>query len=934
MAKGDGTPGWLVRRDGMAGRIGAHDWAATALGPLEAWPPVLRQSVSLILDSPMPIALLWGAEGVMLYNDAYRLLLHGKPEALGRPFLEVWAEVRDALAPQVQAAFAGTACQAETAQFNLLRGEQQEEAFFDYALSPIRDEAGRVVGVLSLAIEITQRVIAERHRAEADRMLHEREARYRKLFETIDEGFCIMQALRDGTGRVVDVVYVEANRAWERQTGVELPTGKRASDLFGPAAEEWIEIWTRVADTGEAVRSEQLVPATNRWFDIHFSRLGGAGSGLIAAVFEDVSSRKLAEAALRERGERQTFLLRLSDALRAEPDADAVAMRALQMLSDELQLDRCYVGVYRLEEDRGELTHQVGNDRVPPVPASVRLSDFPEALKVAFDHTLVIKDIGTDPRLSDRDRQNVEALGCRALVVSTLRRGERRPVWSICAVSAAPRSWSASEIALIDEVTERTWSAIERARAEARVHVSEARFRRLAEANLIGVGFGTSKGAVLYANDEMLRMMGRSRAELEAGAVNWLDNILPEDRGQVDETLSLLKRHGAAAGHERSFIRPDGSLTRFISAAATVSAEEDLHVSLALDITERSIAEDRQTMLMAELDHRVKNILAVVLSIARQTLGRGESFGREVADLLVGRIHALARSHALLARNRWEGARLGDLVGDATAPYRGNGAGRITLGGPELLVAPKAAQTLALALHELATNAAKYGALSNGSGKVAVRWETEGEGADGTLVFSWVETDGPPIPGPPARRGFGSRMIEQSLQFELGGEVRYEFRPEGLAAEVRLPLDRLRARTTARAAERTAMPLPVVDAPSLAGRSILVAEDDYHIADMTAGGLRAAGCRVAGPCGSLNEALRLAVSEELDAAVLDINLAGDFVWPVARALAARCVPFVFLSGYSETLPLPRDLDGAPRLEKPVEQARIVAAVAAAVARRL
>jgi signal transduction histidine kinase/ActR/RegA family two-component response regulator len=182
--------------------------------------------------------------------------------------------------------------------------------------------------------------------------------------------------------------------------------------------------------------------------------------------------------------ERQTFLLKFSDALRAEPDADAVANRAIRLLSEQLRLDRCYIGVYRLADDRGDFTHQVGNDRVPPLPDGVRLSDFPKALRVAFARTLVIDDVAETDGLSYTDRRNLGALGLRALVAATLRKGGNNPLWSIVAVSARPRRWTRDEVALVEEVTERTWAAMERARAEEALRESEAKYHELFDSML------------------------------------------------------------------------------------------------------------------------------------------------------------------------------------------------------------------------------------------------------------------------------------------------------------------------------------------------------------------------------------------------------------------------------------------------------------------
>lgn len=192
-------------------------------------------------------------------------------------------------------------------------------------------------------------------------------------------------------------------------------------------------------------------------------------------ALDDITDPKHAEATLRASGQRQAFLLRLSDALRAEADADAVANRAIGMLFEQLRLDRCYVAVYRLADDRADFTHQVGNDRLPRLPDGIRLSDFPNALQIACGGTLVIDDVAVTEGLSETDRHNMAALGMGALVAASLRNGQNRPFWVIVAVSASSRRWAPHEIALVEEVTERTWAAMERVRAEQVLHETDRR---------------------------------------------------------------------------------------------------------------------------------------------------------------------------------------------------------------------------------------------------------------------------------------------------------------------------------------------------------------------------------------------------------------------------------------------------------------------------
>ena len=302
------------------------------------------------------------------------------------------------------------------------------------------------------------RAWAEIERAKAEAALRASEEKYRSLFESIDEGVSMFEVVFDENDRAVDLIFLDNNPAFTKMTGLQADVINKRTSVVVPNLERfWIETYEQVVKTGTAVRFEHESAAVGRWFDVHASWVGGRQ---VVLVYRDISARKRAE-------ERQAFLLKLSDTLRAEQGADAVANRALRMLSEQLKLDRCYVGVYRPADDRADLTHQVGNDRVPPLPDRIRLSDFPDALRVAIDRTLVIDDVAVTAGLSDTDRRNIGALGLRALVAAGLRKGEGSLLWTIVAVSATPRGWTRDEVALVEEVTERTWAAVERAKAEA-----------------------------------------------------------------------------------------------------------------------------------------------------------------------------------------------------------------------------------------------------------------------------------------------------------------------------------------------------------------------------------------------------------------------------------------------------------------------------------
>ena len=202
---------------------------------------------------------------------------------------------------------------------------------------------------------------------------------------------------------------------------------------------------------------------------------------------------------------------------------------------------------------------------------------------------------------------------------------------------------------------------------------------------------------------------------------------------------------------------------------------------LTRDVTERRRAEERQRLLIRELDHRVKNVLASVATIAQRTR-EGSTSMEDFLRTFDGRIQSMADAHALLSRNQWQGVSLRELVRNELAPcVRDDNA---TIEGPDVLLSAEATQSIAIVLHELVTNASKYGALSTKTGRVSVRWEwlCGGEG----LVLEWIEEQGPLVAGP-IEAGYGTRAIRNLVPYELGGTVELCFDEKGLRCRIELP---------------------------------------------------------------------------------------------------------------------------------------------------
>ncbi|MBO9557805.1 MAG: PAS domain S-box protein [Caulobacter sp.] len=328
----------------------------------------------------------------------------------------------------------------------------------------------------------------------------------------------------------------------------------------------------------------------------------------------------------------------------------------------------------------------------------------------------------------------------------------------------------------------------ERKRAEERLREGEARFRAMADSAPAPVWMTSAEGGITFANEAFAEFAGQPAEDLLGDA--WIRMIHPDDVAGVGAKRAAARQapEGPQAyGFEARFLCGDGVYRWMVAnARPQVDARGQFqgYIGMAMDMTETKTAEARQRLLINELNHRVKNTLASVQSIVRQTL-RPEETPEPVRDRLIGRLLAMSAAHDVLTRESWEGAALDDIVRQGLAPFVDDqDSDRLAISGPALRVGASTALSLALAVHELATNAAKYGALSIPSGWVVVAWEQTDEDR---AVLTWTERDGPPV-RPPERRGFGTRLLERGLAGDLGGRPELTFAFEGVRAVLPLRL--------------------------------------------------------------------------------------------------------------------------------------------------
>lgn len=461
----------------------------------------------------------------------------------------------------------------------------------------------------------------------------------------------------------------------------------------------------------------------------------------------------------------------------------------------------------------------------------------------------------------------------------------------------------------------------ERKAAETALAGSEARLRAIIETTPECIKLVAPDGTLLQMNSAGLSMVeATAPAQVEGSCV--FDLIAPEHRAAWRANHERVCQ-GEALRWEFDIIGLQGTRRSMEAHASPLPLPGGQFAQLAItrDVTARKQAEERQALLIREVDHRAKNALAVALSLVRLT--RAED-PRHFAEAVEGRIAALAHAHSLLAEGGWSGAELRAVARAELTAYMT--AGRVDLRGPVVWLAPGTVQPISMVLHELATNAAKYGALSTPAGRVAVSWSLNP--ATGALELYWAESGGPLVT-PPRRQGFGSKLIDVSVRRELGGTVRQIWAAGGLRCEIVVGADRLASRD----GEAMQEPSRTGDAAAsvigqLAGRRVLVVEDEPLVAMEMEEALHGIGCEVVGPAGTVEEALRLAQAEagQLDAAVLDVNLNGRPSFPIADLLASRDVPVVFATGYGD-LPDGRASGAASvLLRKPLGRGELQAAL--------
>ena len=327
----------------------------------------------------------------------------------------------------------------------------------------------------------------------------------------------------------------------------------------------------------------------------------------------------------------------------------------------------------------------------------------------------------------------------------------------------------------------------------------------------------------------------------------------------------------------------------------------------------------QQDLMIAELNHRVKNILALIRSLSRQAKASSESL-ESYAQALEQRISALAAAHDLALSNTMQGVSLRGSLETELQPYLAKGSDQVLMAGPVVGLRADVAPMIALVFHEIVSNAAKYGALSSPDGVVRTKWSLTDDG----LQFSWRELGGPEV-APPTRHGFGRSLIEKAIPYEFDGDAALSYDPAGVTFSFRLPSDTLVDLNEDDGDAKLLGKISEVKKVA-SGRVALMVEDNIVLAMDMVESLTRLGAETVETAGSIEEALRWIGKKPFDFAVLDMNLRGTVSFDVAERLRDANTPFVFVTGYGATMDIPRSLGEIPILTKPIDEGTLAASL--------
>ncbi len=500
-----------------------------------------------------------------------------------------------------------------------------------------------------------------------------------------------------------------------------------------------------------------------------------------------------ADARLRERAARQHLLLEVSRIILESGEEPAALMTALyEKIGPHLGADVCFSYVF--DEGSGAVKLLASTGIPPELKETLRNPQLGQAFCGAVADALAPLTADAARIAEDQRWAFLRTMGVRAFASDPLLGSGGRLLGVFSIASTRRDRFTGDELDFLQTLChlvaldwQRRRVLVEREKTELALRKSEERMRVLVENSPYGLLTLTTKGRIALVNAQAERLLGYTNGELLGSTI---ERLIPE---RFREHHAVYQAEYSAnptarpmgAGRDLYCLRKDGGeLPVEIGLSPMLTPEGEFVLVSLIDITERKKAEEHRSMLAKELNHRVKNTLAMVQSIATQTFRDTEAVATEAFH---ARLMALASANDILVRENWESADLRDIIRQAAALHLGEDESRFAIDGPSVRLNPKATLALAMALHELCTNAAKYGALSNPDGRITISWRIENEAGQLRLHIRYEESGGPRVEKP-AGQGFGTRLIQRLLMSDLGAEVTLDYPPAGAVCTIRAPL--------------------------------------------------------------------------------------------------------------------------------------------------
>lgn len=551
----------------------------------------------------------------------------------------------------------------------------------------------------------------------------------------------------------------------------------------------WPDIWHIIEPQFQSVLTsgrgfttrDQMLPMSRfgaveeTYWDYSFTPIAGE-DGSVAGIFnqgQDSTERVLTT-------RRSNLMLALSDRIRALELPHEVLTMGLEVSGTHLNVGRMFYGEIEPDDRIVRIDSCWSQGDMAPIAGAIGRQAFGDEIwdSLSRGEAVVINDVLKDPRIkgSAAEEYLIDMEVRSMLLAPILRNGAFATI--LAAQHGLPRHWSPHDVTLLRSIAGRLWHELARVRAAMALRESERRHRLIFEQARDIIFTADLDQTISAVNPAAAAAIGLPAEQIIGRCIA---DFIPPDA--FDKTTAMLRQKLNEGGMTRYElpVYANGRVRQWdINSALTIDVDGNpigLH-AVARDVTDQRAFEEQQRLLINELNHRVKNTLALVQGLAMQSFKQNRS-AAEGQDIFQARLRMLAAGHDLLTQEKWEGATVRALVADAIAPYAGD-PGRITATGDHVVLAPQAAISLVMALHELCTNAAKYGALSTPDGRITIHWTLDDRGR---FALQWQESGGPPVVVP-ERQGFGLRMIERALSTDLEGQVSIAFEPGGINCRI------------------------------------------------------------------------------------------------------------------------------------------------------